>query len=62
MVLEGGYAVEALAGSIVAVLPVLAGDDAGPGSGAAVGPLAVDPLAVDAAERLAPWWPGVSAE
>jgi acetoin utilization deacetylase AcuC-like enzyme len=60
MVLEGGYAVRALAGSIAAVLPVLAGRDEPLGEPpAGVLPLAVDPLAMRAAERLRPWWPGV---
>jgi acetoin utilization deacetylase AcuC-like enzyme len=52
LVLEGGYSVEALAASMAAVVPVL---------GAASVPepveLAVHPLAVEAGERLAAWWP-----
>ena len=50
LVLEGGYAVDALAASVTALLPVLA-------SPAPVrdadGPLPVHPLAAAAAERLA---------
>jgi acetoin utilization deacetylase AcuC-like enzyme len=56
LVLEGGYSLEALTGSVAALMPVLiassppaAGDD-----------VAVHPLAVAAADRLAPWWPGVA--
>jgi acetoin utilization deacetylase AcuC-like enzyme len=52
LVLEGGYAIEALAASMAAVVPVLAA----PSPPAAV-ELPVDGLAVDAAERLARWWP-----
>jgi acetoin utilization deacetylase AcuC-like enzyme len=52
LVLEGGYAVEALAASMAAVVPVL---------GSAQLPRAaevdVHPLAKAAWERLAPWWP-----
>jgi acetoin utilization deacetylase AcuC-like enzyme len=52
LVLEGGYAVDALAGSMAAVVPVL---------GAAEVPGAVElelhPLARAAWERLAAWWP-----
>jgi acetoin utilization deacetylase AcuC-like enzyme len=52
LVLEGGYSVEALAASMAAVVPVL---------GAASVPepveLTVHPLAVEAGERLAAWWP-----
>jgi acetoin utilization deacetylase AcuC-like enzyme len=55
MVLEGGYAVRALASSVSAVLPVL---------GAVEPPPAVDvpvhPLAAHALARLAPWWPEVA--
>jgi acetoin utilization deacetylase AcuC-like enzyme len=52
LVLEGGYAVDALAASMAAVVPVL---------GAASVPepveLPVHPLAAEARERLAAWWP-----
>jgi acetoin utilization deacetylase AcuC-like enzyme len=50
MVLEGGYALGALARSVVAVLAAL-GEE--PGGGAA----AVAPDALDARRRLAKWWP-----
>jgi acetoin utilization deacetylase AcuC-like enzyme len=53
LVLEGGYSVEALAGSMAALIPVLGGRDVP----AAVDPPPVHELAVAAAERLAPWWP-----
>ncbi len=57
LVLEGGYAVAALAGSMAAVVPVL---------GAPSVPAAVDmelhPLAVAAWERLARWWPETAAQ
>jgi acetoin utilization deacetylase AcuC-like enzyme len=53
LVLEGGYAVEALAASMAAVVPVL-GAAAVPGE---EGALPVHPLAVEAAERLERWWP-----
>jgi acetoin utilization deacetylase AcuC-like enzyme len=52
VVLEGGYAVDALAASMAAVVPVL-----GAASVPAADDLAVHPLAVDAGERLAAWWP-----
>jgi len=52
LVLEGGYSVPALAGSMAAVVPVL-GADAVPD---AVEP-AVHPLAREAAARLAAYWP-----
>jgi len=54
-VLEGGYSVPALAGSIAALLPELGGQPGEPE------PVPVHPLAAGAAERLAPWWPGVAA-
>jgi acetoin utilization deacetylase AcuC-like enzyme len=57
LVLEGGYAVEALASSMAAVVPVLAASSV---------PAAVDvelhPLAVSAWERLARWWPEPAAQ
>ena len=52
LVLEGGYAVDALAASMAAVVPVL--------GAAAVPPtvaVEVHPLALAASERLARWWP-----
>jgi acetoin utilization deacetylase AcuC-like enzyme len=52
LVLEGGYAVDALAASVAALMPVLGASDV---------PAAVDipvhPLAHAARERLAPFWP-----
>jgi acetoin utilization deacetylase AcuC-like enzyme len=51
VVLEGGYDLEALAGSMAAVMPVLVAD-----SPPAVEPLEVHPLAAEAHARLAPWW------
>jgi acetoin utilization deacetylase AcuC-like enzyme len=52
LVLEGGYDVGALAGSMAALVPVLASD-------AVPEPVVVDvhPLAAEAGERLARWWP-----
>jgi acetoin utilization deacetylase AcuC-like enzyme len=57
LVLEGGYAVEALASSVAAVMPVL-GDPEVP----AVAPVAVHPLARAAWERHAPSWPEAAAQ
>jgi hypothetical protein len=51
-VLEGGYAVDALAASMAALVPVLAADEPPPAS-----ELPTHPLAADAGERLAPYWP-----
>jgi acetoin utilization deacetylase AcuC-like enzyme len=52
LVLEGGYAVAALAGSMVALMPVLGAPEVPP-------PVELDlhPLAGAALERLAVWWP-----
>jgi acetoin utilization deacetylase AcuC-like enzyme len=52
LVLEGGYAVEALAASMAALVPVLAGEE--PPEPVE---LELHPLARDAWERLAAWWP-----
>jgi acetoin utilization deacetylase AcuC-like enzyme len=52
VVLEGGYAVDALAASMAALVPVLAASDP-----PEAGELPVHPLADDARERLAPFWP-----
>jgi acetoin utilization deacetylase AcuC-like enzyme len=57
LVLEGGYSVEALAGSMVALMPVLAGQAQPPDTAS----LPVHPLAAAAARRLAPWWPSLGA-
>ena len=55
LVLEGGYAVDALAHSMAALMPVL---------GAPEAPAAVDvqvhPLATATWERLERWWPAQS--
>jgi len=56
LVLEGGYSLEALAGSVAALMPVLVAATP-PAAGDAV---AVHPLALEAGRRLAPWWPAVS--
>jgi acetoin utilization deacetylase AcuC-like enzyme len=52
LVLEGGYAVEALAGSMAALVPVLGAPEPPPPL-----ELPVHGLAADARERLARWWP-----
>ena len=52
LVLEGGYSVPALAGSMAAVVPVL-GAEAVPDAAEP----AVHPLAREAAARLAAYWP-----
>jgi acetoin utilization deacetylase AcuC-like enzyme len=52
LVLEGGYSVEALAASMAALVPVLGAE-----SVPAAGDLPLHPLAADAGERLAAWWP-----
>jgi len=57
-VLEGGYALGALARSVAATLEVLAK----PVSGAEPGPdVGVAPAARAARERLAEWWPRLAA-
>jgi len=57
VVLEGGYAVDALAASMAAVVPVL-----GAASVAADGRVEWHPLAAAAWERLARWWPEPAAQ
>ena len=52
LVLEGGYAVDALAASMAALVPVLAAAEPPPAV-----ELPVHGLAADARERLARWWP-----
>jgi acetoin utilization deacetylase AcuC-like enzyme len=52
LVLEGGYAVDALAASMAAVVPVLGASDV-----PAAPELAVHPLAEETRDRLAAWWP-----
>ena len=56
LVLEGGYAVGALASSMAAVVPLL-------GAAEVPGPVELDvhPLARDAWERLAPFWPAAQS-
>ena len=56
LVLEGGYSVDALAGSIAAVMPELTASGAGAGGASEDPPLDVHPLAIAALDRLAPWW------
>jgi hypothetical protein len=55
-VLEGGYDLEALAGSITALMPVLVAD-------AVPDPGVVErhPLADAAVRRLERWWPGLGS-
>lgn len=50
LVLEGGYDLGALSGSMAALMPVLV--DGAPDAG----PVEVHPLASEALARLAPWW------
>jgi acetoin utilization deacetylase AcuC-like enzyme len=57
LILEGGYSLEALTGSVGALMPVLTADSP-PAAGDAV---AVHPLAEEAAVRLERWWPGVGS-
>ena len=57
LVLEGGYSLRALSGSMAALMPVLA-DPNPPRAGTAPPD---HPLAAAARERLAPWWPALSA-
>jgi acetoin utilization deacetylase AcuC-like enzyme len=54
LVLEGGYDLGALAGSMTALMPVLVADTP-------PAPHAIErhPLAVEAVRRLEPWWPGL---
>ena len=57
LVLEGGYSVEALAGSVRALAPVLGAADPpseAPGSG-------IHPLSAEALTRLSRWWPGLGS-
>ncbi|HTX45558.1 MAG TPA: histone deacetylase [Solirubrobacteraceae bacterium] len=54
LVLEGGYAQDALARSVAATMDVL-----GPAGGTPDVAPEVSPLARDAAARLAPWWPSL---
>jgi len=56
LVLEGGYDLGALAGSMSALMPVLTAS-ATPDPG----PIDPHPLATGALRRLEPWWPGLQA-
>ncbi len=56
-VLEGGYALDALARSVAVTLEALAAPEGSAGSAAA--DVAVAPVARDALARLTPWWPGL---
>jgi len=58
LVLEGGYSVEALAASAVALMPVLVAPDV---PDAAAVDVDLDPLSAEAGRRLARWWPDVAA-
>jgi acetoin utilization deacetylase AcuC-like enzyme len=53
LVLEGGYDLGALAGSMQALMPVLDGDAVAVATGER------HPLAEETLARLAPWWPGL---
>jgi acetoin utilization deacetylase AcuC-like enzyme len=55
LVLEGGYDLGALAGSMAALMPVLTADEVG----ASADGIERHPLAAEAVGRLAPWWPGL---
>ena len=55
LILEGGYSVEALAGSVRALAPVLTAQDPPP-----PGDLAVHPLSTEARGRLSRYWPGLA--
>src|SRR4051794_7600573 len=55
LVLEGGYSLEALTGSVATLMPALVADSP-PAAGDVV---PVHRLSLEAAERLSPWWPGV---
>ena len=56
LVLEGGYSLEALTGSVAALMPSLTADS----PPAATDSVPVHRLSQDAAERLSPWWPGLT--
>jgi acetoin utilization deacetylase AcuC-like enzyme len=62
-VLEGGYALDALARSVAATMEALAAPVAGgpvAGSGDAGGAVALVPLAQEALRRVGEWWPGIA--
>ena len=54
---RGRLSLEALSGSVAALMPALTAESP-PAEPDAV---PVHPLAEEAAERLAPWWPGVGS-
>jgi acetoin utilization deacetylase AcuC-like enzyme len=56
LVLEGGYSLEALTGSVAALMPSLVAESAP----AETESVPVHRLALDAAERLSPLWPGLA--
>jgi acetoin utilization deacetylase AcuC-like enzyme len=56
LVLEGGYSLEALTGSVAALMPSLVAESAPPETDS----VPVHRLALEAAERLSPWWPGLT--
>ena len=56
-VLEGGYSVAALAGSVAALMPVLGAPEVPDAVG-----VELHPLALAAWDRLARWWPGAAAQ
>jgi acetoin utilization deacetylase AcuC-like enzyme len=56
LVLEGGYSLEALTGSVAALMPSLVAESAPPETDS----VPVHRLALEAAERLSPWWPGLA--
>ena len=58
-VLEGGYALGALARSVAVTLQAL-GAPAGAAQSSAADSVAVTPLAREALTRLTPWWPGLA--
>ena len=57
-VLDGGYALAALARSVAVTMEVLAGPD---GGGAARADMGVSPLAVAVRQRLREWWPALAS-
>jgi acetoin utilization deacetylase AcuC-like enzyme len=57
LVLEGGYSLEALSGSVAALMPELVAET----PAADLDAVALHPLALDAAARLARWWPNLAA-
>jgi acetoin utilization deacetylase AcuC-like enzyme len=57
LVLEGGYDLRGLAGSMAALMPVLVAD-----APPAPEPIEVHPLALRALTRLDRWWPGLGAD